>query len=494
MGYIRDKMRAYSRASALATVAARELQRVNALHPELAQKRSFEEPLIDFIPRVSPRIEAPRHLAPYVELLERAAREPIRAVVAAPPRHGKTETAVHALSWWLKKYPSGGFAYITYAQALSDSIAFRAKIVAERAGIKIDGQQREWRTPDGGCVIWTSIGGSFTGKGADRVIVVDDPVKDRADAESSIKRQRAWEWFTDVAQSRVEPTTSIIVMATRWHADDLSGRLIAQGWPYLNLQAIADGDLDDDGYVIGDPMHRQLGEALWPSRRPAEFLSQHMRNAYTWASLYQGAPRPRSGTVFREPTYYDELPREYRAGYGVDLAYTAKSSADYSVCIGGRMTSTKMPPDAEHEKPWIKRRLYITSVDRAQVDAPAFTLTMRSRWSAARGPMRWYCASSEKGAAQFVKQKIPTFEIKLATADKFVRSQAVAAAWNDGDVLLPSEHAPGGDAFVGELLEEVLAFTGVKDAVDDQVDALAALWDTLATPEWNTNTIRVPGL
>ena len=108
--------------------------------------------------------------------------------------------------------------------------------------------------------------------------------------------------------------------------------------------------------------------------------------------------------------------------------------------------------------------------------------------------MRWYCATSEKGAAQFVKQKIPTFEIKLATADKFVRSQPVASAWNDGDVLLPSEHAPGGDAFVGELLEEVLAFTGVNDSVDDQVDALAALWDALAVPEWNANTFRIPGL
>lgn len=448
--------------------------------------RPSTDPLLDFVPRVSPHFAAPAHLKPYVELLERAPRERIRAVVAAPPRHGKTETTIHALSSWLREFPSGRFGYATYAQALTDSIAFNAKSIADRAGVFVEGVQREWRTSVGGRVVWTSVGGSFTGKGVDKVLVIDDPVKDRASAESALKRSRTWDWFVDVARTRVEPGASIIVMATRWHPDDLSGRLIKDGWQYVNLKAVADS--------ADDPLGRAIGEPLWAQERPLSWLAEHQRNAFTWASLFQGEPRPRSGTVFREPAYYSKLPTQYTVGYGVDLAYTAKTSADHSVVVEGWLTKERGADGKDVTK------LYIVDARRAQVDAPEFTLTLSSKWAKARGPMRWYCATSEMGAAQFVKKKIPSFDIKIASADKYVRALPAAEAWNAGRILLPS---PRQDAFgvelqqdrwVSEFLDEVLAFTGVNDPDDDQVDALAALWDVMHTPEWNASTFNFKGL
>lgn len=432
------------------------------------------ESLLDFIPRVSRGLEAPRHLQPYIDILERADREPIRAVIAAPPRHAKTESTVHALAWWLKRNPRGRFAYATYAQALSDSIAFKARSIASRAGAEVSGPLRSWREQQGAQVEWTSIGGPFTGKGVDKVLVIDDPVKDRADAESALKRARAWDWFEDVARTRVEPGASIIVMATRWHPDDLSGRLIKEGWQYINLKAIADVD---------DPFGREAGTPLWPEHRPLSFFEEHRRNAYKWASLFQGEPRPRSGSVFQQPNEWHSLPHIGRVGYGIDLAYTSKTNADYSVCIRGLMTYGEL--DDLTGKPTPK--LYILDVKRAQVDAPSFTLAIKSMWSARRGPMRWYCATSELGSAQFVKKAVPVFEPKIASADKFIRAGEVAAAWNAGNVLVPGKPSDVSEdvewfapEWVNEFLDEVLAFTGIKDAHDDQVDALAALWDVLA--------------
>lgn len=434
------------------------------------------EPLLDFIPRVSPRLLPPKHLAPYVDILERALTEPLRIVLAAPPRHAKSETTIHALSWWIQRKPNGRFAYATYGQALSDSISHKARRIADRAGVELRGTVREWNFgKEEGAVVWTSIGGAFTGKGVDSVLVIDDPVKDRVDAESSLKRKKARDWFDDVANTRVEPGASIIVMATRWHPDDLSGSLIKEGWKYINLKAISDGK--------DDPLGRADGEALWPELRPASFLEQFKKKIFTWASLYQGEPRPRSGAVFSEPAYYDALPTErYRVAYGVDLAYTKKTSADFSVCL--ELWRYDPPPAAVTDKP--RPIFYVVGVTRKQVSAPEFVLSLHARTSTRRGRMRWYTSGTETGSADFIKRKVPTLRAIPATADKYTRAQPAAEAWNDGRVLMPSPKFFGiteddvlteMPAWVSEAIEEVTTFTGNNDAQDDQVDALAAAFD-----------------
>ena len=449
------------------------------------------EPLLDFIPRVSPRLDKPTWLAPFVELLDRAIWTPLRETAAAPPQHGKTECVTHALIKALKEQPSRRHAYATYNSKRTARVEGKTRLLAERAGLKLRFRQDQWvNEQTGGSLLWASRQGGFTGEPVDGLLVIDDILKDRQEAESALILDRVRDWFDDVAEARCHPSASIIAMMTRWSKRDLVGLLRDRGWPYLNMQALADGEVDEDGRVIDDPLNRFLGEALCEARRSKASLEQKRRvNAFSFASLYQGAPRPRGGTVFGPPTYYDELPTQYRVGYGVDLAYTAKTSSNYSVVIEGWMTVERMPADAEHDnKPWLKHQLYIISVQRAQVQAPEFTLTLHSKWRIRRGPMRWYCATSEQGAGQFVKKKVRSFEIKLATADKFIRATPAAEAWNAGNVLVPSRFALGLDPddleepdpeWLTDFLDEIGAFTGVSDVLDDQVDSLAALWDTL---------------
>lgn len=414
-------------------------------------------PLIDLIPRLSQGLDRPEHLAPYLDILERAPGGNLRECIAAPPQHGKTVCAGHALVKWLGSPKAKHYAFATYNQNRSDEVARATRQLAEEAGLSPTGTVRQWRVKTGAEVKFTSIGGSLTGYPVDGVLLIDDPVKDREEAESPRMREKAWGWLGDVGKTRVHPGGSILLMATRWHEDDLTGRCVKLlGWGYTNLQAIAED--------MPDPLGRQPGEALWPSRRPLDFLEVIRReNAYTWASLYQGRPRPRGGSLFGEPHYYQpsELPTKgYRVGYGLDLAYSAKTHADWSVLV---------------KLVRIGDLVYVVDVLRMQADAPTFLAAARRMVDAEPGPIRWYRSGTEKGVGDFAN--LPRLEHVAATADKFVRAQPVSAAWNTGKVLVPGGHDR--PRWLDGFLTEVTSFTGVHDPHDDIVDALAGGFDVL---------------
>lgn len=387
-------------------------------------------------------------------------------MVAAPPQHGKTELTIHALAWAHHKIPGRRHAYATYAQERSERVANKARLVADRSGIHIDGPSNYWQDSAGSTVIWTSVKGPLTGEPVDGLLIIDDPTKDRKDAESGVRRADQLDWFDDVAEPRCHQSASIIIMATRWHPDDLSGQLIRRGWQYINLQALADGDTDEDGRVVDDPLRRLPGEPLCEARKTrADLEAKRSTNAYTFASLYQGQPRPRGGTLFGEPHYYDTLPtRGYRVGYGIDLAYSEKKSADWSVLIQAYRVDERIGAQVE-------TTFYIVDVIRKQVDAPSFLSSIKATHDARPGPLLWIASGTEKGTAQFVRKHVPV-RVKTASEDKFQRALPAAEAWNAGRILVPSPSL--GAEWVDGLLDEVCNFTGVKDAHDDQVDALAA--------------------
>ena len=421
---------------------------------------------IDYVPVLSPELKAPRHLAPYGEALDSAVGAGARVVVAAPPQHGKTETTKHAFIRWFQLHPGKRFVYVTYNQDRSEYVSRKLQELATRAHLEPRGNLRNWTVNTGAEVVFTSIGGSLTGHGVDGVLVVDDPKKDRKAAESPTLRRQCVEWFDDVAKTRVHPGASIVVMATRWHVDDLSGALIKRGWQYLNLKAIAEGPVGPDGgTVTTDPLQRTLGAPLWPEQRPLDYLAEHQQNPYTWAALFQGEPRPRGGKVFGPPAYYTELPTHgYRVGYGVDLGYTAKTYADASVLVRLYRAGDLY---------------YVVNVVRHQVAAPDFASTLKAEGKSPPGPMLWYYAGPEKGSGDFIRKMGVPLKMVPATADKFVRAQPVAAAWNQSRILLPDpEHFPQA-TWLPDLLDEVSNFTGVNDAHDDQVDALASGFDIL---------------
>lgn len=428
-----------------------------------AAKSATPKTLRDFMRKVSPQYQYPTHLGPYLDILERVAKgERLRFVISAPPRHTKTETTLHALTWLMRLHPWMKIAYITYGADLSHSKSRDAQWLAERAGVKIVTRAiDEWRVEGGGRFTATGIGGPQTGKGF-HLVVVDDPVKDRAEAESQLIRDRTWDWFNATCFTRQEPGgTSFLVIQTRWHADDLAGRLIAQGWPCLNLRAI-----DDDG------------AALWPSQWPVEKLLEikEQIGPYDFAALYQGMPRERGGGVFSPPSVYDALPTTgYRVSIGCDFAYTSKTYSDYNTAVVLYHT---------------KGLTYVAEVARERCDVAQFKPIVQKLHAKHGGSVTAYVASTEMGVVEFLKSDRNGTSGRLdvngirAAVDKFTRAQPVSAAWNAGKVMMPrnaqacsreslngkgSAPAPWADMFLGE----VLTFTGVKDKHDDMVDALA---------------------
>lgn len=370
---------------------------------------------------------------------------------STPPRHGKTESLLHFIPWLLLADSATQLAYISYSQRFAEKKSRKARELAERCGVPLAADSRsrsDWRTgvADGG--VWaTSLGGSLTGEGF-HVMVVDDPVKDRMRAESPAQREHDYEWFTDTAYTRLEPTGSVIVNMARWHEDDLAGRLVKAGYEEITLPAI-----DDDN------------EPLWPERFSLDRLTEIRTTLgdYGWSSLYMGRPRPRGGAVFQDVHYYDKLPDRYRVGIGIDLAYTAKTQSDWCVALVMAMSD---------------EGFFVLDVKRKQATPPDFCADLRvleATYPGAR--MLWYTSTTEKGLADLLREE-SGFPVdgELAVADKFVRAQPVAAAWNAQKVFLPRK-AEWLSSFVGE----VCAFTGVGDRHDDQVDALAAAFDVLVS-------------
>ncbi len=429
------------------------------------------------MPAVSPHLERPTWMAPLADIFERAAGEgKVRAVGATAPQHGKTETVEHGLLRIALKRPGLRHGYVTYNAERAEYVSRHFQRLCERAGLAPTGRLSDVALKGGTEIRFTSIGGSFTGFTVDGLLIIDDPHKDRVEAESPTIRKQVIDWFTDVARTRRHPNTSIIAIATRWHPEDLSGELISRGYSYTNLKAIAEGALDADGRVAADPLHRFPGESLW-SLKPPEFFEEERQDAYTWESLYQGEPRGRGAHVFQWPDVADET-KLYesvppypaaRICIGADFAYTAKTYADYSVAVvlaqvGGLY--------------------YVLDVIRSQVEPRIFRdqLLLKHR-EHPDARVCAYVAATEKGGIEFIRESgIPALGLSAAAAgDKFTRSLSVAAAWNTGKILLPKS-APWRDAF----LQEICSFTGQKDRHDDQVDALAGAFDGLASAAWTS--------
>jgi len=426
---------------------------------------------MDFVPSISPRLQRPTHLAPLVDIIERSLERPTFACISVPSQVGKTLTLTHGIAWRLAKRPQDVIAYITYEQRLADIKSANARDFARLAGVSLRGDSTSkstWVTTDGGGVRARGRNAPITGLEGIKLIIVDDPFKGLEDGWSKTMREKiAEEFFWGIVWSRLQPDTSVIVCHTRWHEDDLIGRIedrvadgdVDESWEIVNIPAV-----DDDGRSFAPEL---WSDAFWAAKKKA--VSRN--GEHKWWSIYMGQPRPLEGRMFEGVSYFDGLPSGYRVSIGIDLAYTAKTSADFSAAV----------VLAECDD-----RCFVLDVLRRQCAATDFAADLRRLAETYPGvPMRWYASGTERGSAQFLQAAGVPVDDMPPIGDKMQRAIPAAAAWKDGRILLPSAAYLAGAGrtapWARDFVDEILDFSGIGDAHDDQVDALAAAYDALAT-------------
>jgi hypothetical protein len=221
-----------------------------------------------------------------------------RLMLFLPPRHGKSEmTTVRYPVWRLERDPSLKVIIGAYNQILANKFSRKARRIAEqRIPLARDrAAVEDWETASGGGVRAVGVGGGITGQGGN-LIVIDDPVKSRDEAESLAYRDRVWEWYTDDLYTRLEPGGSIILIMTRWHDDDLAGRILASDtavdWTVISLPALAESN---------DPLDRDEGEPLNPERYDTAALLdiKQTLGSRSFTALYQQTPIPAEGGMFK---------------------------------------------------------------------------------------------------------------------------------------------------------------------------------------------------
>lgn len=260
--------------------------------------------------------------------LDLCARRVTRLIVNVPPQHGKsTFWSNYFASYYLGTFPDHDVVVASYEHNFASrwGALVRGNIDAHGANlwrIGVDAASRaadDWRltgTRDGrpvtGGMRCAGLNSGLTGRPM-HLGIIDDPFKDAVQAMSETYRQRAWDWYESVFTTRYQPDTVVVIPMTRWHEDDLVGRILEnektkpEGWTVCRLPALAE---DDD-----DPLGRSAGEALWPERYNREWMLhvQETKDTYWWGGQYQQRPTAVGGNIFKKRWWSFWKPR------GVDL-------------------------------------------------------------------------------------------------------------------------------------------------------------------------------
>lgn len=414
------------------------------------------------------------------KLTQVAAGKLKRLMVFFPPRHGKSELiSKYFPAWYLGHHPDHRVILSSYEADFAASWGWKARNIFEEYAPEIFGlsvrsdssARNRWDIVGHvGGMNTAGVGGAITGKGAD-LLLIDDPVKNAEDANSELKRDKAWDWYQSTAYTRLEPDGAIILIMTRWHPDDLGGLLLkemeagGEQWDVLKFPAIAEED---------DLFGRKVGEPLWKERYPIESLKtiQSTVSAYWWAAMYQQTPYSQTGGTFKRQDFI--IVEGGAQGDQVrfwDLAATeAKQGKDPDWTVGCLMSE-------QGGRYWIKDIIRVRSeaseVERvikqaAQIDGINTRIFMEQEGGASgKSLISYYARNVLKGYS---------FEGVSSTGSKPIRAQPLAAAVSNGNVHLVMA------AWNTAFLEEAEQFPTTK-AHDDQVDAASQAFNLLYDPD-----------
>lgn len=417
-----------------------------------------------------------RLIARHLEAVERG--DIRRLMITMPPRHGKSMLASEFFpAWYLGRNPDHYVVTATYAQELADDFGRKVKNQIEDASYRaifpgvvladdsksakrfhIEGSEGgyEHGLSQRGAFYAVGVGGPLTGRGA-HLLLIDDPVKNREDADSEVIRKKTKDWYTSTAYTRLMPGGRVIVIQTRWHEDDLSGWLLAdhqhEDWTVLNLPAIGED-----------------GKALWPDQYDIPSLNRIKLaiGARDWSALYQQSPSPDDGNYFKAEwlkPYVKAPPRETLRIYG---------GSDYAVTADGGDYTVHAVVGVDPED-----RMYLLELWRGQSASDEWVevfCEMVKDWR----PIGWAEETGQirSGVGPFLTKRMRetgalVYREQFPTrGDKAVRAQSIR-----GRMAMSGLYVPVNASWYPALRSELLSFPAGKH--DDQVDALGLVGQLL---------------
>jgi predicted phage terminase large subunit-like protein len=430
---------------------------------ELLRRRQARAGLLAFAQYTNPAYEPAAHHKLIADALERVLRgECKRLIIAMPPRHGKSELASRRFpAFAVGLRPEVQIIAASYNSDLASDFGREVRNIVgstEYAALfstKLAQDSKaanRWHTDKGGMYVAAGVGTAITGRGAD-ILLIDDPFKDRQEADSELQRQRVWDWYTSTAYTRLMPGGSVIVINTRWHDDDLSGRLLAE-----------QEDGGDQWEVVSLPAIDDKGAPLWPEWYPLDRLEQirSVLPARDWNSLYQQNPIPDDGDYFRSAwfTDYEQLP-ELLNFYGASDYAVTDHGGDFTehgvfgVDQNGNIYVVDWWFGQTDSMEWIERKC-----DLIIKHEPAM-------WFGESGPIRRAVEPFMMRRMQERKAWCP-IEWLPSINDKASRARSIQGRASMGKVFLPKNAA-----WKGHVLAQLLRFPAGKH--DDAVDVFSLI-------------------
>lgn len=418
-----------------------------------------------------------------------------RLMIFAPPRSGKSELFSRRFpAWAFGKNPDLQMIACSYSADLASRMnrdvqrimddesyhnifpesSLNSKRITTISGQPLRNSEIFEIAGHKGAYRSAGVGGGITGMGAD-IAIIDDPVKDAKEANSQTVRDGVWDWYTTTLYTRLSPKSGVLLGMTRWHEDDLAGRLIEEmknggdQWRIVKFPAIAEEDEE----------FRKEGEPLHPERFDLERLSKIRKavGSQAWNALYQQRPSNKGGGIIKGSWFgrYKIPPLIKLKAIYADTAQKIKQHNDYSVFIvAGRGSDGKV---------------YILDLVRGKWEAPELEQTLKDVWAKHKARKDTGILTranvedkaSGTGLIQAIRRnnQIPISPIQV-DADKYTRVLGIQGYIESGYVMIP-ENAP----WVADFISECEAFTATDShAHDDQVDALVmAITDILGKPK-----------
>lgn len=405
--------------------------------------------------------------------------EKARIILEVPPRHGKSELAtIKFPAQTLGIHPDWPIIVSSYSSELAEDFGLKTRDIIQderyqvifNTSLRQDTQARgRWLTGGmgaGGGYTATGVGGAITGRGF-KVGIIDDPFKNREEADSEVIREKVWNWYTSTFYTRQEGISAIIVICTRWHLDDLVGRLLkaqedaeAEGlaeydkWEVIRFPAIAEDD----------EQHRKAGEPLWKEKFPLPVL-QNIKNTigvYDWSSLYQQNPILAENVEFKPEHIQYATEEDVKKQLDtlcyitIDSAVSKKESADFTGITINRVSS---------ENKWYIKS-YRLKVDTKELIEHLFYLQKtyqplsigieKTTFTMAIQP---FLEDEQRKRNQFINIQ----QLEHRQLQKEIRIRGLIPRWNSNSIILVGPNT--------ELLDEMATFPLARH--DDVLDSLA---------------------